>query len=165
VYNIVIIVTRLGPYIIMLSCIILLCVFYRTRKPYGFRPYFFSPESQQKLGRTFFLMLLRPSRRANTMKIYYNIMHTTHAYNNNNTYIYMRKHLMVTLSATLTTFQCRVEHALWLPIVRSYVIYYIVCRVMHYCMRMCSGDNVTKYGDGGGHPRREDRVGLQCLWV
>lgn len=32
-------------------------------------------------------------------------------------------------------------------------------------MRMCSGDNVTKYGDGGGHPRSEDRVGLQCLWV
>jgi len=124
-YNIIIIiVTRLGPYIIMLSCIILLCVFYRTRKPYGLRPYFFFPESQQKLDRTFFLMLLRPSRREHTMKIYYNIMHTTIIIR-----IYMRKYLMVTLSATLTTFQCQVEHTLWLPIVCN-----ILCCVSRYAL-------------------------------
>jgi len=77
----------------------------------------------------------------------------------------MRKYLMVALSATLTTFQCHVEHALYIAThIVIYIIYIVLCVILRYCMRMCSGDNVTKYGGGGGHPRREDRVGLQCLW-
>lgn len=84
-YNIIIIVMRLGPYIIMLSCIILLCVFYRTRKPYGFRPYFFSPSRNKNSAERFF-SCFSGRQDDRTMKINYNIMHTTHTYNNNNTY-------------------------------------------------------------------------------